>query len=260
MSFLDIKDMKLKTIKTKKMTEKKTGKGRNILSLAGIVLMLTIAISSCKKEDEFVPGPQVVTVTPANNGMMDAAAAIDLKWGGATATRYNIYFGEQSIPTLYKSSVTEQTLNVPVTGGHTYYWQIGTINADGKESLSQVYTFKVKVSLDLDKFTGKFDCDEPKYAHYDVNMTRAGKDTLFIDNFWDLKWKLGYVFDEMGNVKIVPATFSPDPSLKVSVSGTGTFDTEKNKITVNYVVLQDASVGSPLAIEIDRNTHTYVRK
>jgi len=242
------------------MTERKSGTGRNILSLAGIILMLTIAFSSCKKDDEFIPGLKSASVTPANNGITDAVAALDLKWDGIAAVRYNIYFGEQSIPSLYKSGITTQTLNVPVTGGRTYYWQIGTINADGKETLSQVYTFKVKILLELDKFTGLFDCDEPKYAHYDVNMTKAGKDTLLIDNFWDLKWKLSYVFDEMGNVKIVPSTFSPDPSLKVSVSGTGTFDAEKNKFTVNYVVLQDASMGSPLAIEIDRNTHTYVKK
>ncbi len=259
MSFPDITNSKVKTIKTENMTETKTGKGRSILSMAGITLVLAIAFSSCKKDDEFIPTSIIASVTPVNNGIIDAATTLDLKWGGA-AVKYNVYFGEQSIPALYKDGLTTQTLNVPVTGGRTYYWQIGTINADGKENLGQVYTFKVKVVLDLDKFTGLFDCDEPKYAHYDVNLARAGKDTLNIDNFWDLKWKLSYVFDELGNVKIVPATFTPDPSLKVSVSGTGSFDAEKNKFTVNYVVLQDASMGSPLAIEIDKNTHTYVKK
>lgn len=243
------------------MTERKVKSGRKVLFMAAVIMMFALTISSCKKEDDFVPTKVTFTsVTPAHNGSVAAATTLDLKWAGATATKYNVYFGEQQIPTLYKTGVTAQVLNVPVTGGKTYYWQIGTIDESGKETLSQVYSFNVKMTINLDKFTGLFDCDEPKYAHYNVNLTAAGKDTLQNDNFWDLKWKLNYVFDDMGKVKIVPATFSPDPSLKVSVTGAGTFDNEKNQFTVNYVVLQDASAGNPLAIEIDRNTHTFVKK
>lgn len=234
---------------------------RSILVMAGIALLSGMVISGCKKDDDFKPTSNIVTaVAPANNGIVNDAASLDLKWTGASGTKYNVYFGEAKAPSLYKSGITTQTINVPVTGGRTYYWQVGTVDANGEEKLSQVYTFKVKVLLDLEKFTGLFDCDEPKYAHYDVNFTKAGKDTLQVDNFWDLQWKLNYVFDEMGKVTIVPATFSPDASLKVSVTGTGAFDNEKKEIKISYVVLQDASADSPLAIEIDRNTHTYIKK
>lgn len=243
------------------MTERSIKTGKKVLFTAGIVLMFAMVFSSCKKEDEFVPGRVTLTsVTPAHNGAVDATSTLDLKWAGASATKYNIYFGEQAIPVIYKTGVTAQALNVPVTSGKTYYWQVGTVDENGRETLSQVYSFRVKMLIDLDKFTGLFDCDEPKYTHYDVTMAKAGKDTLQNDNFWDLRWKLNYVFDDQGAVKIVPATFSPDPSLKVSVSGTGTFDNEKKELKVTYVVLQDASAGSPLAVEIDRNTHTFIKK
>lgn len=242
------------------MTERNKIK-RNILVMAGIALMSGMVISGCKKDDDFKPPRNILTsVAPANNGTVEAVTSLDIKWTGATGTKYNVYFGEEMSPSLYKADLTTQTINVPVTGGCTYYWQVGTIDANGEETLSQVYSFRVKMLVDIEKFTGLFDCDEPKYAHYDVNFTKAGKDTLQVDNFWDLKWKLSYVFDDKGKVTIVPVTFSPDPSLKVSVTGTGTFNNEKKEIRVNYVVLQDASAGSPLAIEIDRNTHVYVKK
>lgn len=242
------------------MTERNVGIKNKIRFIAGLTLLFSLAFNACKKEDEYLPdSSSLITVTPIDDGVLDAATAIDLKWTAA-GEKYNVYFGEMPIPSLYKSGVTSKALNVPVAGGRTYYWQIGTIDGNGKENLSAVYSFRVKVLLDLEKFTGLFDCNEPRYSHYDVNMSKAGKDTLQSDNFWDLQWKLSYVFDEMGNVKIVPATFAPDPTLKVSVTGTGTFDPSKNEFVVNYVVLHDAAAGNPLAIEIDKNTHTFTKK
>lgn len=242
------------------MTERKVSIRKRMFFLAGVALMFSMIFGSCKKEDDFIQPVKFTSVTPVHNGTMEESPDLELKWEGTEATKYNIYFGEKPIPELYKGGVTTKMLNVPVSGGKTYYWQVGTIDGNGRESLSQIYSFRVKMLIDLNRFTGLFDCDEPRYAHYDVNLAKAGKDTLNNENFWDLKWKLSYVFDDMGKVKIVPATFSPDPSLKVSVTGTGSFDNAKNQFTVSYVVLQDASAGSPLAIEIDRNTHTFIKK
>lgn len=242
------------------MTEKNVGIMRKIRLLSGLILVISLAFNACKKEDEYIPdAASLIKVTPVDDGLLDAAPTADLKWSAA-GEKYNIYFGELPTPTLFKSGVTTTALNVPVTGGRTYYWQIGTIDGSGRENLSPVYSFRVKVQLDIDKFTGIFDCNEPRYANYDVNLSKAGRDTIQSDNFWDLKWKISYVLDEMGNVKIVPATFAPDPSLKVSVSGTGTFDISKNEFVVNYVVLHDAAEGSPMPIEVDKNTHTFTKK
>jgi hypothetical protein len=112
----------------------------------------------------------------------------------------------------------------------------------------------------MDKFTGLFDCNEPKYNHYEVNATKLGSDTLQIDNFWDLHWTLKYVFDELGNIKIVPKTFAPDPSLTFTVSGTGTYDSQTNGFKINYSVLQNTPGGSAASTVIDQNTHFFVKK
>lgn len=261
MSFLFRNELMKNHLKTEIMTETNVKIKRSVSFLVAIAMIFGVVFTGCKKEEEdFIPKVKLATVTPANNTTLDETDSLNLAWTGFTASRFNVYFGEQTKPELYKGDVTTETLNVPVQGGHTYYWQIGIIDGAGREELSQVYTFKVKVVLDLDKFTGVYDCDEPNYAHYDVNISKSGKDTLHVDNFWDLRWKLSYVLDEMGMVKIVPSTFTPDPSLKVSVTGSGSFDNATNELKVNYVVLQDASEGSPLAIEIDRNIHTYKKK
>jgi hypothetical protein len=233
----------------------------NILLLAVTTFILTSFLSSCQKDEDVTPvRVPLASVIPADKGVIEPMSSLDLKWTGTSGTKYNLYFGEETDPQLFKGDLTSQAASVPVTGGKTYYWRIGTFNSTGQETISHIYSFRVKAALDIEKFTGLFNCDEPKYTKYDVTFTKIGKDTLENDNFWDLAWKLKYVFDDMGKVNIIPSTFQPDENLKVSVTGSGTFDAEKNVFNVTYVVLQDASTASPLAIEIDRNTHSFVKK
>lgn len=243
--------MKDKTLKLK----------NSILFSAVTIFVITSLLTSCQKDEDAIPvRVPLASVTPADKGVIDPVTSLDLKWTGNSGTKYNLYFGEETEPQLFKGDLTAQTASVPVTGGKTYYWRIGTLNPAGQETISHVYSFRVKAALDIEKFTGLFDCDEPKYSKYDVTFTKIGKDTLENNNFWDLAWKLRYVFDDKGKVNIIPSTFQPDENLKVSVTGSGSFDSEKNVFNVTYVVLQDASTASPLAIEIDRNTHTFVKK
>ncbi|HLP72957.1 MAG TPA: hypothetical protein VK155_08660 [Bacteroidales bacterium] len=237
------------------------------LGLAGILITGAIAIGSCTKDEltpENQPGHSGVAggkfaIAPADKVAIPPDTTTLLTWPAASG-KYNIYFGEAQVPALFKNSYSVNTLNVPVSEGRTYYWRIGTIDSYGVETLSPLFSFRVKARMNLEKFTGSFECTEPDYARYQVNFSKLSGDTLLNDNFWDLKWALKYIMNDMGQVNIVPKTFSPDPSMKVSVSGTGTFDNEKNEMKVSYVVLQDAAPGTPLAVEIDRNTHTFVKK
>lgn len=238
------------------------------LGLAGLLITGAVAIGSCAKDESLPENPQghselttkSLAITPTNNGIIPPDTTTILKWPIAGTEKYNIYFGEAQNPLLFKNGYSVNAMNVPVSEGHTYYWRIGTIDNYGIETFSPLYSFKVKCNLNLDKYTGTFECNEPQYAKYDVNFTKLTGDTLVNDNFWDLKWPLKYVLDDMGNVSIVPKTFVPDATMKVSVSGTGSYDNSKNELTVTYVVLQDATPGTPLAVQIDRNTHTFVKK
>jgi hypothetical protein len=229
--------------------------------LFAILITFMAVFYSCKKDDlntYSVPD----SVTPKDNGAAEYANTTDLKWSSksGSATKYNVYFGETQNPELYKGSVVGQSLNVPVVPGHNYYWKIGTIDASGAEMLSPVYTFKVKVKLEIDKFTGLFDCSEPKYSHYDVNISKISNDTLQIDNFWDLNWKLKYAFDDLGNVKILPTTFSPDPMLKYFVTGTGKYNAETSEFTVSYNVQQVLQGYPPVTMDVEDNVHVFKKK
>lgn len=236
-------------------------------NLAGLFIIGAVTFVSCAK-DELVPedkpghsGTAVgsLAIAPADKGAIPPDTTTLLKWPSATG-KYNVYFGDTENPAMFRNSYTVNALNVPVSEGRTYYWKIGTVDGYGVETLSPLYSFKVRTRLNVDKFTGSFQCTEPNYASYSVNFTRLAGDTIQNDNFWDLKWGLKYVLNDLGQVNIVPMTFSPDPSMKVSVSGTGTFDNAKNEMKVSYIVLQDATPGTPVAVEIDRNTHTFLKK
>jgi hypothetical protein len=227
-----------------------------------ILITFMAVFYSCKKDEELSSYSVPDSVTPKDNGSAEYANSTDLKWSAKNeaGTKYNVYFGETQNPELYKSSLAAQTVNVPVIPGRTYFWKIGTLDHSGNEMLSPLYTFKVKVLLNLDKFTGSFDCNEPKYSHYDVTISKISKDTLQIDNFWDLKWPLKYAFDELGNVKILPTTFSPDPMLKYLVTGTGTYNEETSEFTVNYHVQQTLQGYPPVSMDVENNVHVFKKK
>lgn len=245
------------------MKDKKFKINKRVLYLFGISLLTVFSFNRCAK-DELVSshGSSVnLAVTPADKSIMDPSSNAGLKWSAdpSSGGTYNIYFGDQPAPALYKPGLTALTLNVPVSGGKTYYWKVGTVNSSGAETMSPVYSFKVKLKLDVSQFAGLYDCDEPRYTRYEVNAARLAGDTLMIDNFWDLKWTIKYVFDDLGNVKIVPATFSPDPKLAYMVSGAGTFDNEKKEFKVNYTITQKVT-GDAEAYLTDQNVHTFVKK
>jgi hypothetical protein len=243
------------------MKEKKTNK--RVLYLIGILLVAVFTFNRCAKDEISSSKGSAVksAVIPADKSTLDPLSAADLKWSAdpSSGGTYNIYFSDQPAPALYKAGVSGLSLNVPVSGGKTYYWKVGTVSSNGTESLGPVYSFKVKLKLDINQFAGLYSCDEPRYTKYDVNASRLGGDTLVIDNFWDLKWTVKYVFDDLGNVKIVPATFYPDPKLAYMVSGAGTFDNEKKEFKVNYTITQKVT-GEADSYLTDQNTHIFQKK
>lgn len=223
------------------------------------LIVFSAALYSCKKDD--ISSYSAPEVFPKDKGAAAYGTTTDLKWSANPgATKYNVYFGENDKPVIYKSNLSAQTVSVPVVPGHEYYWRVGTIDGSGTEMMSPLYTFKVKMHLNLDAFTGAFKCTEPKYSSYNVNASKLGTDTIQVDNFWDMKWTIKYVFDELGNVKIVPKTFSPDPSLTYFVTGAGTYDNETNEFRVNYTVLQKLQGHPPVSTEVDENMHVFTKR
>ena len=72
---------------------------------------------------------------------------IKLSWAGSDVDNdikdYDVYFGTNSIPELYKASVKDVFLNVDVSANKTYYWKIVTRDETGNTSESVIFQFKV---------------------------------------------------------------------------------------------------------------------
>lgn len=208
-----------------------------------------------------------VAVAPADAGVVPAGTTTTLKWSatGGNADKWDVYFGESDHPALYKAAHNLQSLSVPVVEGSTYYWYVGTVDANGIETFSPVFHFTVKVTLNIDNFIGTFDCEEPGYAHYDCNLTKINANTIENDNFWDSGWVVQYVFDDMGNVTITPKTFKTSSTVTYVVTGEGKYDNTTGEFYTDYEVVKNTYTlkleGNTVVSAVnDANTHTFVKK
>jgi hypothetical protein len=96
----------------------------------------------------YAPYPANLT-SPAYGEQVSAASAkIILTWNvTATSTNvkeYDVYFGTDKNPVLYKEKIVAATLTVDVLTARTYYWKIVARDNNGNTSLSQVSYFNVK--------------------------------------------------------------------------------------------------------------------
>lgn len=76
-----------------------------------------------------------------------ANGSITLEWSGSDADNdiesYDVYFGEASPPSEYKTGITETTLdNVIIEAGKIYYWSVSTTDEQGNISMSDTFSFK----------------------------------------------------------------------------------------------------------------------
>ena len=75
---------------------------------------------------------------------------VQLEWIGSTVNNvqnivnYDVYFGTSATPPLFKSKLPDYRLNVPVTSGSQYFWQIITRDTNGNTSASDIFEFSVQ--------------------------------------------------------------------------------------------------------------------
>jgi len=86
-------------------------------------------------------------VEPEFGKILNGAPTVNLKWAGSDVENdiinYDVYFGQQSMPSLLKKNVTESFLNdVAISLHSTYYWKIVTRDALGNTSDSEVFQFR----------------------------------------------------------------------------------------------------------------------
>lgn len=89
-------------------------------------------------------------LTPAFGAIISPAnGKVNLTWKGSAVdgniTGYFVYFGSSANPPLYRDRITDSFVNdVPVSSNTTYYWRVGTVDANGNFSDSGAGNFFVK--------------------------------------------------------------------------------------------------------------------
>jgi hypothetical protein len=245
---------------------------RKILFYVTALALVVMMLPGCQKDDSIaftekntfsVP----VATAPVNEAAIAPATTTTLTWSatGGSADNWDVYYGESDDPELYQAGHNSQSISVPVVEGHTYHWYVATKDENGIETFSPVFSFSVKVTLNINNFVGTYDCDEPGYAHYDVHATKINATTIEIDNFWDSGFVLRYEFDDMGNVNIIPKTFPQSATVTYVVTGSGVYNNATGEFEVEYQVVRNTYTfkiegNTVVTAVLDANTHTFVKK
>lgn len=96
----------------------------------------------------YTPFPaEIISPTMAET-ITNSPSEITLDWEGDDVdddiVSYNLYFGTEKTPILFKSNLKESILNnVQVSLNTIYYWKIMTIDSRGNKSNSETYQFKI---------------------------------------------------------------------------------------------------------------------
>jgi hypothetical protein len=237
------------------------------LALTGIIVL-----QSCTKEEGVPITVQQtfnlpVAAAPSDGGTIAPATTTTLTWTstGGAAEKWDVYFGESHSPALLESDYTSQSIEVDVAEGKTYYWRVINTDANGIVVTSPLFSFTVEVNMNIDNFVGLYDCDEPGYTHYDVNLTKVNSTTISNDNFWDSGWVVEYQFDNMGNVTLISKTIKTSSTVTYDITGSGTYDNTTGEFIVDYEVWKNTYTlklegNTVVRAQQDANTHTFVKK
>ncbi len=85
---------------------------------------------------------------PTMGANLEGITTVSLEWTGSDLdddiTGYVIYFDTSSPPTTpLGDSQTESTINTGVAAGNIYYWRVITTDAEGNNSESEIFEFRV---------------------------------------------------------------------------------------------------------------------
>jgi hypothetical protein len=128
-------------------------KRKNIILIMLFVLSGLFTIQSCIKEDSstftakqaFTQPVASSPVVRSDGTVLFTGSTVDLTWvsenKSGDAVKWDVYFGTDAAPVLYKSGLTKQTLSVPVVDGQTYFWKVVIIDANGVKTSSQIFSF-----------------------------------------------------------------------------------------------------------------------
>lgn len=97
--------------------------------------------------ENYAPFP-AQAVNPSRGATLSGINSVDLEWEASDVdgdiTSYEIFMDTATNPTTQVGETDENTLNVSVIAGTTYYWQVRAIDAFGNSSFSETFEFRVE--------------------------------------------------------------------------------------------------------------------
>lgn len=87
-------------------------------------------------------------VYPIMSGVYSGITSVLLEWNGLDIdndiVNYDIYFDTVKPPSTLLGNTSQNTLETAVAPGNIYYWRVVTVDAQGNNSLSEVFEFRVE--------------------------------------------------------------------------------------------------------------------
>ncbi|MGS0527689.1 hypothetical protein ACU8V7_23390 [Zobellia nedashkovskayae] len=85
---------------------------------------------------------------PSRGGTISVNTSVVLEWKGDDVdndiVEFEVFFGTDAIPSDTIGATAQNTMNINVASGQTYYWQVKTEDAIGNTSISEIFNFKVE--------------------------------------------------------------------------------------------------------------------
>lgn len=128
-------------------------KRKNIILAILPIIIAIFALQSCTKTDSttftihnaFTEPATTSPVVRPDGTVLFTGTTVNLTWTSENkdnnAVSWNVYFGEDASPALFKSGLAAQTIAVPVEDGKTYNWKVEIADVNKVKTTSEVYTF-----------------------------------------------------------------------------------------------------------------------
>jgi hypothetical protein len=96
--------------------------------------------------ENYAPFP-AEAVNPTRGQTVGIAGSISLEWLGSDVdndiSEYEVFFGTDVSPTASLGSTAQNTMNVDISSGQTYYWRVITKDNESNTSQSEIFDFRV---------------------------------------------------------------------------------------------------------------------
>lgn len=97
--------------------------------------------------ENYAPFP-AEAVSPGRGATISTTGPILLEWTGSDVdddlTEFDVYFGTDSDPTTVVETTAQNSSEVTVSSGETYYWRIISRDSQNNTSQSEIFDFRVE--------------------------------------------------------------------------------------------------------------------